>query len=49
MVKLNLDKVYPEFTDLCENFHTPEHLLWELSRRGIHLLPEEEDYEYAKL
>jgi hypothetical protein len=26
---------------------TPEALLWELSKRGVHLLPKNEDYEYA--
>ena len=46
---MSLNEDYPEFKDLCEDFHTPEHMLRELSKRGIHLLPEDDEYEYANL
>ena len=43
-VKLEMDKSYPELEDLCNDFHTPENILNEMSKRGIHLLPTEDDY-----
>lgn len=49
IVKLHMDESYPEFSDLCSEYHTPEHLLQELSKRGVHLLPVDEEYVFAKL
>lgn len=46
-MKLVMNEQYSEFMDLCEEFHTPEHVLRELSYRGIHLLPSDNDYEFA--
>jgi hypothetical protein len=34
---------------LTSEYHTPETMFWELSKRGVHLLPNDEDYQYAKI
>lgn len=39
-----MDQDYKEFADLCSDYLTPETMLSELSKRGIHLLPDEHDY-----
>jgi hypothetical protein len=44
-----MDEHYPELKDLTKGEWTPSSILYELSERGIHLLPLEEDYEDAKL
>lgn len=48
-VRLVPEEVFPELQDLTEGAWTPSALLYELSERGIHLLPVDQDYEEAKL
>ena len=49
LVKLSLKDQYPELSDLCQSYRTPEALLSQLSKRGIHLLPENFDYLEARI
>lgn len=44
-VRLVGEEAFPELQDLTEGSWTPSSLLYELSERGIHLLPVDEDYE----
>lgn len=48
-MRLVADEAFPELADLTEGSWTPAALLYELSERGIHLLPVDEDYEEAKV
>ena len=48
-MKLGSDQGYPELADLTEGEWTPGALLYELSERGIHLLPVDEDFPEAQL
>jgi hypothetical protein len=44
-VKIIPEESYPELQDLTQGNWTPSSILYELSERGIHLLPVDEDYE----